>query len=277
MTLNYKTNCVIDISSSKLVQLDTNALSNIVKAKDEFLPRLLKRYDLDNYVFCYSPFSILEIKKSRLLYENFCEVFSLLPSFLLKGYFHIWGEEIQNYSNKKTVDCRHFCLHDIDTRGKMLAPQHVRSVFSNPKLEKAFAEWEIEKQTVFAKVLKAREQHGSDLGYSPADILNFVREDSFIQIKSHNEPFVIRESLDGDSFDLSRFPSFKMGSFLTYFKWHNDGRRPSLSDVYDLLISCTAPYVDIFVTEGQVADSIKKIRKIDSFLDRLKVLTVAEI
>ena len=77
---------MIDISSSKLVQLDTNALSNIVKAKDEFLPRLLKRYDVDNYIFCYSPFSILEIKKSQFLYESFCEVFSLLPSFLLKGY-----------------------------------------------------------------------------------------------------------------------------------------------------------------------------------------------
>jgi hypothetical protein len=63
------------------------ALSNIIKAKDQFLPRLLNRYDVDDYVFCYSPFSILDIKKSQFLYENFCEVFSLLPSFLLKGYF----------------------------------------------------------------------------------------------------------------------------------------------------------------------------------------------
>lgn len=272
-----KKNTVIDISSSKLVQLDTNALSNIVKAKDEFLPRLLKRYDVDNYVFCYSPFSILEIKKSQFLYENFCEVFSLLPSFLLKGYFHIWNEEIQNYRNKKVVDCRHFCLHDIDTQRKMLAPQHVRSIFSHPKLEKAFAEWEIEKRTVFSKILKAREDHGANLGYNAADILNFVRGDTFLQIKAHDETFVLKENLDSEAFDLSRFPSFKTTSFLTYFKWHNDGRKPVLSDLYDLLISCTAPYVDIFVTEAQVADSIKKTRKIDNFLDRLEVLTVRDI
>ena len=268
---------MIDISSSKLVQLDTNALSNIVKAKDEFLPRLLKRYDVDNYIFCYSPFSILEIKKSQFLYESFCEVFSLLPSFLLKGYFHIWNEEIQNYRNKKGVDCIHFCLHEIDTQGKLLGSHHVRSVFSNPKLEKAFSEWEIEKHKVFSKILNARQDHGANLRYSAADILNFVRSDAFLQIKAHDETFVLKENLHSEAFDLSRFPSVKLTSFLTYFKWHNDGRRPALSDVYDLLISCTAPYVDIFVTDGQVSDSIKKTRKIDNFLNHVEVLTVRDI
>lgn len=134
-----------------------------------------------------------------------------------------------------------------------------------------------EKRTVFSKILKAREDFGANLGYSAMDVLNFVRADTFLEIKAHDETFVHKEKLDSKAFDLSRFPSFKTTSFLTYFKWHNDGRKPVLSDVYDLLISCTAPYVDVFVTEGQVADSLKKTRKIDNFLDRLEVLTVGDI
>jgi hypothetical protein len=54
-------------------------------------------------------------------------------------------------------------------------------------------------------------------------------------------------------------------------------RKAKLNDVYDILITMTAPYVDVLITEGQVADSIKKTNKLDKFMDKLEVVTLSEI
>jgi hypothetical protein len=128
----------IDGKSYKVVQLDTNALSNVVKAKDGFLKILMDRYSFGHYFFSYSPFSILEIKKSNFLYGRFCELFSIVPSFLLKGYHQLWNEEISGLNYEATIDCTHFCLHDISTNGKLLNETHVDSVLNHPSLVQAF-------------------------------------------------------------------------------------------------------------------------------------------
>lgn len=62
-----------------------------------------------------------------------------------------------------------------------------------------------------------------------------------------------------------------------FYKFHSDNRKPIMSDIYDILIAMNAPYVDAFVTEGQVVDCIKKIKKFDSFINHLEVLSVKEI
>jgi hypothetical protein len=50
-----------------------------------------------------------------------------------------------------------------------------------------------------------------------------------------------------------------------------------ISDVYDILIVATAPYVDVIITEGQMADSLNKIKKVDNFIGNLEIKSIKEI
>lgn len=266
-----------DGKAYKLVQLDTNALSNVVKAKDDFLKILMNKYSSEQCFFSYSPFSILEIKKSEFLYKRFCELFSLVPSFLLKGYYQLWNEEITLYDKKETIDCTNFCLHDIKTDGKLLNNSHVNSVFSHPKLVQAFNEWEIDKQSWFDRKLQARQYLGFDLKYDRSKILNYVKEDVIEQFKTTFPSFFDQKRHNLDSVTIEDFRSFKIMAYMTYYKFHADKRIPVMSDIYDILIAATVPYVDVIITEGQMADSLKKIKKIDNFIGHLEIKPIKEI
>lgn len=263
--------------SYKLVQLDTNALSNVVKAKDDFLKILMDRYSFGQYFFSYSPFSILEIKKSEFLYGRFCEIFSIVPSFLLKGYHRLWNEEIAVYNKGTTIDCTHFCLHDIRTNGQLLNKTHVDSVFDHPNLVRAFKEWDIDKQNWFDKKLQARQNLGFDLKYDSKKIVKYAKEDIVEQLKMNFPSFIDQRlhNLDGLVFDDLR--SFKIMAYMTYYKFHADKRIPVISDIYDILIAATAPYVDVIITEGQMADGLNKIKKVDNFIAELEIKSIKEI
>lgn len=261
----------------KVVQLDTNALSNVVKAKDEILNRLMTRYPFDNFFFSYSPFSVLELKKSTELYKRFCDLFSLLPSFVLKGFQHLINEEIKGYNNSNFFNVTDFCLHDIHTGGRLLNSTDVDSLFNHPRLLKVFEQWNVDTKEIFEGIKTAQENLGINKNYSKQKIESFVRQESFIQLLDHDKDFVSNNNLTADNFNVDKFPSLKTMSFLVYFKFHSDMRKAKLNDVYDILITMTAPYVDVLITEGQVADSIKKTKKLDRFMDKLEVVTLSEI
>lgn len=261
----------------KVVQLDTNALSNVVKAKDDILNRLMTRYPFDNFFFGYSPFSVLEIKKRADLYARFCDLFSLLPSFVLKGFQHLINEEIKGYHKSNTFNVTDFCLHDLHTGGRLLNSSDVDSIFNHPRLLNVFEQWDVDTKGIFEGIKTAQENLGINKNYTKQEIENFVRQESFIQLRDHDKDFVSNNNLTADNFNVDKFPSLKIMSFLVYFKFHSDMRKAKLNDVYDILITMTAPYVDVLITEGQVADSIKKTNKLDNFMDKLEVVTLSEI
>lgn len=261
----------------KIVQLDTNALSNIIKANDDILNRLMTRYPFDNFLFSYSPFSVLEIKKRADLYARFCHLFSLLPSFVLKGFQHLINEEIKGYHKSSPFHVTDFCLHDMDTGGRLLTPEKVNRLFNNSRLLKVFAQWDVDTKEIFEGIKTAQENLGINKNYTREEIRNFVRQESFSQLRDHDKDFVSNNNLTADNFNVDKFPSLKIMSFLVYFKFHSDMRKAKLNDVYDILITMTAPYVDVLITEGQIADSIKKTNKLDKFMDSLEVVTLSEI
>jgi len=261
----------------RVVQLDTNALSNMLKAKDDILNKLMSRYPFYYFFFSYSPFSVLEIKKRNDLYARFCELFSLVPSFVLKGFQHLINEEIKGYHKSNSFNVTDFCLHDIRTDGRLLQPTDIDSLFNQPRLLRVFQQWDIDTKEIFEGIQKAQENLGVNKNYTKHQIESFVRQESFIQLRDHDKTFVSSHNLRPDSYEVDKFPTLKIMSFLVYFKFHSDMRKAKLNDVYDILITMTAPYVDVLVTEGQIADSIKKIKKLDKFIDKLEVVTLGEI
>lgn len=66
-------------------------------------------------------------------------------------------------------------------------------------------------------------------------------------------------------------------TYTVFQKFYADrDRKPYDSDAFDVLISAAAPYVEAIVTERHLAESLRKTKRRDGFLDRLHVLTLSD-
>ncbi len=263
----------------KTLQLDTNALSNLLKEDDSILNNLLKKFPPDKYVFCYSPFSILEIRRKETLTNRFCKLFSIYPSFFLKGYEQIRSEEISNYNESKEISEILFSPLDIRRKkGQFFPePEQIKEILYHPNLEKVFNKWENDKEDILKGMLSLKKnfQPKNDK-YTKKEIEYFIKEATIQQLMMYDPKFVKSKILSKRSIDLSKFPSFKIMSFTVFYKFYADQRNPQISDVFDILIGANVPYVDAFITEKHFYDTLIKIKKIDSFIDKKEIFKINE-
>lgn len=69
------------------------------------------------------------------------------------------------------------------------------------------------------------------------------------------------------------FPSVKMTFYNVFYRFYAETRQPEDQDIFDIFISCAAPYIDIFITEKFQAEIFKKVKSRDSFLSHLQIET----
>ena len=263
----------------KIMQLDTNALSNILKEKDSKLKNFWDRFPPEKYLITYSPFTILEISRNDYLLDRFCKMFSIIPSFFLKGYEQLRNEEINNYHYSKNLEILLLSPFDVE-RPKVHLPNErdVRRLLTHKNLTSTFAKWENDKQRILDGMLSLKVNfRPKDDKYSKKEIQYFVTESTYQQVLMHNKSFILKNNLTGKNINLNRLRSFKIMSYSVFYKFYSDNRNPQLSDVFDILIGATVPYVDILITEKHYFDTIKKIKKQDRFLDKLDVYKVKEL
>ena len=262
-----------------ILQLDTNALSNILKEKDSKLKNLFDRFPPDSNLISYSPFTILEISRNEYLLDRFCKMFSIIPSFFLKGYEQLRDEELVRYHNSQNIEILLLSPFDVKRpKGQLPKEKDVRKLLTHKKLTSTFDKWENDKQRILNGILSLKENFRpkSDK-YTKKEIEYFVKTSSFQQVLMHDKNFVLRNNLSDKDIVLNNLRSFKIMSYSVFYKFYSDNRNPQLSDVFDILIGATVPYVDILITEKHFFDTIQKIKKQDKFLDDLKVYKVNEL
>jgi hypothetical protein len=77
--------------------------------------------------------------------------------------------------------------------------------------------------------------------------------------------------------ETDAFPSVKAMAYTVFFKFYADAtRKASTSDVMDMLIAATLPYVEAFITENHQAEAIKKIQH-QGFLTNLEVFRLRDL
>ncbi|MCB2207767.1 MAG: hypothetical protein KQH67_05675 [Bacteroidetes bacterium] len=265
--------------SYKILQLDTNALSNILKEKDSKLKNLFDRFPPDKNLITYSPFTIMEISRNEYLLDRFCKMFSIIPSFFLKGYEQLRDEELQNYQDSRYLDILLLSPFDVKRpKGQLINEKDVHKLLTNKKLTSTFDKWENNKQRILEGMLSLKDNFQSKTSkYSKKEIQYFVTTSTFQQVLMYDKSFVLKNNLTDKNISLNNLQSFKIMSYSVFYKFYSDNRNPQLSDVFDILIGATIPYVDILITEKHYFDTIQKIKKQDRFLDNLKVYKVNEL
>ena len=76
---------------------------------------------------------------------------------------------------------------------------------------------------------------------------------------------------------INHFASLKMLALMTFYKFYLSGKKPNDSDIPDIIMSSSYPYVDKIITENNQAELMRQVQKRHKFLPNLEIETIADL
>ncbi len=265
----------INNNDYKLCLLDSNLLSDLLKDKKPYFARLLEIYPPNKYIYCYSIFSIPEIRKIESLFNKFIDTFSVFPSLMLTSHDSLFDEEVKHYLNN-SYQIKYWLVAPLAITDPIIKDKKIilRTLLNNDDYLRKERYWVNEIEDILSSLIKLVKNYPpKNDKYTKNEILDFVFMVTTQQIITRNKKFA-KTYLRNNSIDINYFPSIKMISYNVFFKFYPESRKPLKSDVFDLTISSLLPYVDVFITEGYQNEVINKVKKIDKFLDHLENISI---
>jgi hypothetical protein len=262
----------------KLCLIDTNAISEMVKYPDPILRHFFEIMNPNEYIPCFSLFTILELRKRDDVYKAFLEIFSLLPCFILKSLDQLFQDELNFYPNPNKVTPILVSCPGVLAPVSQKLTDLLNLTFSMTETQKNEKIWNSGKPSILEGMLSlVKNFPPKNSKYTPNEIRSFIKiaGRQQIEFRAHNHAQQIVK--EGDSIIVDAFPSIKMTTFNVFYKFYTDQRRPSESDAFDIIISSVIPYVDAVVTEKHQAVIIKKIKQQDKFIGNLEVFRLKDL
>lgn len=72
--------------------------------------------------------------------------------------------------------------------------------------------------------------------------------------------------------NISGFPSVKATTYAVWDKFYADRNRHwTRSDAFDIIIAWAIPYVDAVITESHLAESLRKTKRLDDFIQHVTI------
>jgi hypothetical protein len=262
----------------RLCLLDTMALSEMAKSPDPIMANFLRWSQTEPlYIPCFTVYSVMEIRSRPELFELFIERFAPWPCVLLKGYAHLLEEEVASYPHPDMLDPIAIAFTPLGSSGNMLA--NLPGLLEVEDLARNEAEWKANREAIvdgMTSLVANYQPRGAK--FTAAEIRRFAWMTAFSQLFYHHPEFTTSRVDSGHAVDVDAFPTLKAMAFTVFYKFYADRTRAAhVSDVFDVLIAAALPYVDAVVTEVHMAESLRKIARIDDFLQPLDVLTLRDL
>ena len=243
----------------KLMLVDTCVISELFKNKGELSKNIFSKV-IENRYICFSDETIKELIRSPNIFNEFIEIFSYIPSLVLKSFGMLIDEEIQNYDAQKEIDPVLMLLNQpLWDGGKTDLKTIINSYFSKEFLEKN----QQEQMDALNGILDKRQ------GYPPANKKYTLDEiDLFIELTTWQQLFfrhhswVLERANMKPTIMAERFPSIQLFCSLVFYKFYiNIERNAKLSDMPDLFMASSYPYIDKVITEKDQVELIRQIQK----------------
>lgn len=87
----------------KLCLIDTNAVSEMVKCPDPIMRHFFEAIKPNEYIPCFSIFTILELREKDEVYKRFLETFSVFPCLILKSLDQLFQDELTAYPDHTKI------------------------------------------------------------------------------------------------------------------------------------------------------------------------------
>lgn len=264
----------------RLCLLDTNAVSEMVKHPESlghFLTWSLGERPV--FIPCFSPFTLLELRRNSEVYARFTERFGALPCVLLKSHEQLLEEETRCYPDPSTVDA---CLlgfsghvgRDGNRLEKVLPTAFgIESILSQER------HWNDSRDEIVQGISSLVSNFPPEAdAYTPAEVRTFVEIAGFSQLVLRAQPFAERIVTSGQAVDIDAFPSLKASLYTVFHKFYADRtRKASSSDAFDIIISAAVPYVEAIFTENHQAECLGKAKRLDDFMQGLSIYTLRDL
>ncbi|HEY9083388.1 MAG TPA: hypothetical protein VIN73_08630 [Vicingaceae bacterium] len=263
----------------KLVYIDTNVISNICK-KGDLINKFIAKFPIDEqYLLCFSTYTLYEIAKNETLYQNFKSFYSIYPCVLVVSYFPLAVKEIDFIRGDVAfVNPILFSPQGIKVDGKALNPNSLDFLLEQPQVKSSFANvgrYTTDFYNEVISVLDKPEFVHINKDYIKNKKGDFVRTFMRYELKYR---FMNGQNVQVDKKKLKRMKSLDILAHAIFYKFFSDGKRKiNQSDIIDILIMTTTPYVHTFISENNAIDVLKKIKKQTTAINGLSLQTLSGI
>lgn len=261
----------------RLCLLDTMAVSEWVKNGDAFGRFLSWMLDAPPiFVPCLSVFSVVELRRSPSVFHRFVELFDVVPWMMLKGYDQLQDEEISLYPDPSSIDPTLLGFTALGDEGNLT--RNLPAILDSPELLERERYWNQGQRDVLDGVLSLVKHYPPDGSkYTPREIRTFLEMVVFTQIAERDPAFARSIHENEEAVQIDAFPAFKAMAYTVFHKFYVDTtRKAAPSDVFDFIIAAVTPYVDAIVTEAHQAEVLRKVKRLDSFVAELQVMTIRD-
>ena len=263
-----------------LAQIDTNVLSEMLKHPTREFRNFIERFFVKQYVPCVSAFTLLEIMDAQKVYALFLDYFSALPGVILKGYEQLPEEEIRCYPDPSDITAALLSTQIVDLPKGMTRRAGLQAALESSEVQVPRQSWlGGAKAEVLDGMLSLVGNFPPDGNrYSKKRVREFGNEASFQQLCLRAPKFVQSVLDTGKEVDVRAFRSVMAMTYTVFYKFYADpSRNPSDSDVFDIVMAGSVPYVDAVFTERHQAEVLKKLNGVGSLLMHLETYTLADL
>ena len=263
----------------KLVYLDTNVISNICK-KGDLINKFIAKYPInEKYLLCFSTYTLYEIARNEILYKDFKSFYSIYPCVLVISYFPLGVKEVDLIAGDIAfVNPILLSPQGIKVDGKALNPNSLDLLCEQPEVKGSFAN--VDRYTIdfYNEVISVLDK--PEFGHINKDYIknkkgDFVRTFMRYELKYR---FMNGQNVRVDKKKLKQMKSLDVLAHAVFYKFFSDGKRKiERSDIIDILIMTTTPYVHTFISENNAIDVLKKIKKQTTAINSLNLQTLSDI
>lgn len=262
----------------RLVGLDTNVLSVMLKTRNIELRNFVNESLATNALPCISAWTLLELRKTPRLYEGFQEFFSVYPLVLIKPPNQLRDDEMSAYPDPSSISPILFVFSPLHPDPESRLRAFMTRLFSDSRTLDAESQWDAWKTEVLQSIESLKGNFPPRQGgYSAEDAARFISMGVPQHLMLHSPSWSERVIERHGDIRHEAFPSLKMYFYTVFYRFYAEQRRPQPQDVFDIAISGMAPYMDIVICENFQAEIFRKVKRRDPFISHLDVRTLGDL
>ncbi|MDO6762840.1 hypothetical protein [Agarivorans sp. 1_MG-2023] len=239
----------------KCYLIDSNFIIQMFKERESFGSNLINMV-LSDGLFVFSPVSIWEISQDDC-FDDFIATFSTLPSLLLSSEEEIITKEAQNYYSDALTS-----LEDVSVPLSSFSARSLKALIKSYVSKVSSKRYKANEKYAFSEI-KNSKKIGYLCGQTISDkkaIRSSVELAAFEFIAKAAPTFCKDLQTSNTALNVNKFPSQVSKSYIYHYKFAHPTRKGESSDLSDILISSALPYVDVYLTENSLANSIREIK-----------------